>query len=249
MDDGPRRNTLQFRAFTLIELLVVIAIIAILMAILTPTLQKAKEKTRETVCRSHLRNLGLSLEMYVQDNDYKTADCSTTNGFFWYDSGSHVRGMNDRDAYWGVAYLNYMKDTSICGCPSYSKVAELIYPSDPKLIRDAAFGLNYNANDKKITLIAKPSRFILCHDHVEPRMEQGSLDMFYNDGAGSMNLRHYREGGMRSRFYRGIFRHSIRYHDAFKTGGRANILWLDTHVATIEETTGDDVPEAWYTGE
>jgi prepilin-type N-terminal cleavage/methylation domain-containing protein/prepilin-type processing-associated H-X9-DG protein len=34
-----------------------------------------------------------------------------------------------------------------------------------------------------------------------------------------------------------------------RTGGRANILWLDGHVSAIEETTGDDVEKRWYTGD
>jgi prepilin-type N-terminal cleavage/methylation domain-containing protein/prepilin-type processing-associated H-X9-DG protein len=55
--------------FTLIELLVVIAIISILAAILFPVFASAREKAREVSCVSNLRQIGMGIRMYVQDND------------------------------------------------------------------------------------------------------------------------------------------------------------------------------------
>jgi len=249
-DFEARLNRHIKKGFTLIELLVVIAIIAILMGVLMPALSKAKERARETVCRTHLKSVGLALTMYLQDNDYRTADCSTTNRFLWYKNGNSgpFRGTDDGDAYWGVAYIDYIKNPKAFGCPSFGKVAELIYTQDPEAIKTSAFCLNSNANNKKVTDIKHHAEFIVSHDHIEPKIEQGSYDMFHNDGPGTMNLTHYREGGGRSDFYPGIFRHNIRSRQPFKTGGRANMLWLDAHVSSLEETTGDDVPERWYTG-
>lgn len=59
----------RHRGFTLIELLVVVAIIAILAAILFPVFAKAREKARQISCASNMRQIGIALMMYLEDND------------------------------------------------------------------------------------------------------------------------------------------------------------------------------------
>src|SRR5579862_3783970 len=78
-----QRNTFPSRlqrtsniAFTLVELLVVIAIIGILAAMLMPALSSVRQKANDAACLSNLRQIGVALRLYVQDNNQRLPSCS-----------------------------------------------------------------------------------------------------------------------------------------------------------------------------
>jgi prepilin-type N-terminal cleavage/methylation domain-containing protein len=69
-----RRPIAARKGFTLIELLTVIAIVAVLATLLMTSVSSVQRKAREVVCASNLRQIGLSLSMYLDDFDKRPPD-------------------------------------------------------------------------------------------------------------------------------------------------------------------------------
>lgn len=66
-----KTNRVIGTGFTLIELLVVIGIIGLLAALLFPALSLAKGRARSVACKNRLHQMGLALQTYVNDHEYK----------------------------------------------------------------------------------------------------------------------------------------------------------------------------------
>ncbi len=59
------------KGFSLIEVLVVIAIIALVLALVIPSMNKARRQAMNVVCQSHLKQWGTIFSMYSEDNDFR----------------------------------------------------------------------------------------------------------------------------------------------------------------------------------
>lgn len=104
--------------FTLIELLVVIAIIAILAAILFPVFAKVREKARQTSCLSNLKQIGLGLIQYSEDNDeYLAKAWMGNNG---YGASDPTGGPGNIKYKWMDEIYPYVKSTGVYHCPDFN---------------------------------------------------------------------------------------------------------------------------------
>lgn len=109
------RKPIGKKGFTLIELLVVIAIIAILASMLLPALAKAKEAGKRITCVNDLRQLGLSMQLYEDDND-----------------GLQPTRTLSAPGSWPTSLRDGYKDLKILACPSDG-------PNTPATVTGSAF--------------------------------------------------------------------------------------------------------------
>lgn len=104
--------------FSLMELLTVISVIAVLMAVLTPSLVKAKKQARAVLCLSNTRQLGIAFLCYGLDyDDYAMPNYDPlTNTYWWGQLGTS--GIDHTKGYVWPYLQSGLRKKSVFECPS-----------------------------------------------------------------------------------------------------------------------------------
>jgi type II secretory pathway pseudopilin PulG len=111
-------------ASTLIELLVVISVIAVLMAVLLPSLARARQQAKTVVCQTNLKQWGVAFNLYAQDNKGRLPKYP-----IFLIRGAAMTGQEENISGKGDSYLGFhTKGMALCPAATKSVVPDPCHP-------------------------------------------------------------------------------------------------------------------------
>lgn len=277
MNDNNRKSDRK-QGFTLIELLVVISIIAVLMAIMMPSLQKARSLAKRAQCSASQRGIMTAMQLYL--NDFNNVFFPAQNGERWFDLGKgsgntgKVLYGTERDAngnatadaaraYWGTMYSKYGASKELFECPSKkvdSGFWNIVNPGDEEAFRYSDYGLNgytcWRNPQNEYQMIYSPDD---GHRRFDDFSRPSDTIAFHDhwepmlDDNGDMYYINPTRDDENLKQWRDFLRQDPqRYgesvNECWRHDDSSNIMWLDGHVSNLKRTTGEDVEYVWYTG-
>ena len=201
--------------FTLVELLVVIAVVGLLIALLLPALSATRATAISAVCKSNLRQIGLSMHTYAEAHGGR---------FPWTEH-------SDEEQSWIVTLGPYLEEVdAVRVCPEDPRGAE--WMTNEK--KGTSYGINNFVADPEVEgyhgslrkLRDKSRLIVLFEADAEREGDHGSdhihCSQFYSPV--------YKNLGK-------VFERGFREIDTDRHGESANYLFADGHVRSIEESS------------
>ncbi|MBK7403623.1 MAG: prepilin-type N-terminal cleavage/methylation domain-containing protein [Phycisphaerales bacterium] len=212
------------RGFTLIELLVVIAIIALLIGILLPSLGRARDTARQTVCLSNQRQIGAGMMMYADEHEEWT-----------------VREAGDgREISWPRATRPYLDPIATLEAPVGDWFRNAEYFHDPARAHDDLHQIHYVNNGlwfykdgsfrgsrswSRVSTTPFPDQTLYLTDYTEDP-KNTNYNQVYRKNATDFQIALYYDTWMKNHVIGNDNQRRVAPH---RHGSGANTIFLDGH--------------------
>ena len=168
----------HLRGFTLVELMVAVVIVAVLGSLVFAAAQSVKSKANQTVCANNMRQIGIALQAYADDNGE-------------YPSTAHSERLERSWIYALESYLGDFDKLRVC-------------PADPKADEDP-FGNPMGTQMNRPRALKDPSRTLLafcCADHTPagPGNDHTHSERWNSWAAVTRDIAPDRHGGKRANY-------------------------------------------------
>lgn len=123
--------------FTLLETLVVAAILALLAAVLLPSLAAGRQRGQAVACLSNMRQMGIALHMYAQNNGGRLISAGLSHGSVPTTPAQEARS-------WFQAMNREYRDRLVARCPADGSPfwTHPVTGSNPPTLRRVSYAVN-----------------------------------------------------------------------------------------------------------